>query len=97
MPIGDVISNVASINANEMISMQPDAGIEWVIHNLGHAGAAELYFYDGSNLLLMDQDTAGGSWIGIFLHCTNTKYYQVKNTSGGSALLSYDGVVTKST
>lgn len=96
MPIGDIISNIQSVANGAYLSMQPGSGEEIVVHNLGHAGAAELYFYDGTNLLLMDSDAAGGSWIGVYLHCTATKYYQVKNVSGGSALLSYDGVITKS-
>ena len=95
MALGDVISATASLGTGTLCSIQPGEGVEWLIHNIGHEAEAELYFYDGANSILMDSDTAGGAWIGLFLHCTNSKYYQIKNTNAETKLVSYDGVVTK--
>lgn len=95
MPIGDVVSDIQTITTGAFLSIQPGAGIEIILHNIGHQAGVELYFYDGTNSILIDADTAAGSWMSIFLHCTNTKYYRVKNTDAASKLISYDGCQTK--
>lgn len=95
MAVGDVISTISSIATGSYLDICPSAGNEWVIHNIHHEDQAELYFYDGVNLVLVDSDTEQGSWSGFFFHCTNNKYYRVKNTAGTAKLISYDGIVTK--
>jgi len=94
MALGDVQSTIASVANNSFLNVQPGAGVEWVIHNFHHAGGAELQFFDGTNFILLDTDTEGGVWSGAF-HVTNLVYYRVKNTSGGTVNLGYDGVQTK--
>lgn len=95
MAAGDVTSNIASVANNAYLDLQPAAGVEWCIHNISYAGAVEIYFYDGSNLLKVDSDTTFGGRFCMLYHCTNAKYYRVKNVSGSAMLISYDGVVTK--
>jgi len=96
MAAGDVAdfgpTNTAS---GSYLDLQPNAGVEVVIHNIAYGGAMELYRYDGTNQILVDADSGGGSREGLFLHCTNTKRYRIKNTDAASQLLSADGMTTK--
>jgi len=93
--VGSVISNLISIGAGLYLNIQPPVGEEWVIHNINHEDAVELCFYDGTNNLLIDSDTEKGAWAGFFFHCTNSRYYRVKNTATAAKLISYDGIITK--
>ena len=95
MAVGDVVSNIVSVASGAFLDIQPSAGKEWVIHNISHADQAELYFFDGTNNLLVDIDPGQGSWTGFFFHCTNSRYYRVKNIIGSAQLIGFDGVETK--
>jgi len=95
MAVGDVFSDLQSIAGGEYLDIQPPADTEVVIHNIYHEAGAELYFYDGTNSLKFDEDSAGGIWAGFFFHCTNSKRIRVKNTDTIARLIGYDGVVTK--
>ena len=95
MAIGDVVSDIQSIAAGAFLAIQPPSGQEWCIHNILHESDAELHFYNGTYSLLADSDPGAGGWMGYFFHCTNSKYYRVKNTTTSARLISYDGVVTK--
>jgi hypothetical protein len=75
--------------------LQPSAGVEWVIHNLLWAGAAEVYFYDGTNTIKIFVDTTFGGLMGTVFHCTNSTYYRIKNVTAGAIYCGYDGMVTK--
>jgi len=95
MAAGDVVSNIASTAASAFLDMQPASGVEWVIHNISYEGDIELYFYDGTNSIKVDSDLGAGSMRREALHCTNSKYYRVKNIAATAKLLGYDGVQTK--
>lgn len=95
MALGDVQTAISSVANNAVLDIKPSSGVEWVIHNLLYGGAMELYKTDGTNSIKVDSDTSNGGRIGVYLHCTNTVWYQIKNVSGASAILSYDGVQTK--
>jgi hypothetical protein len=96
MAVGDVTSAYSNDLADDgYMSIQPGAGVEWVIHNIYCGDDAEIYWFDGTNYLLFYTVT-GANWItGIFSHVTNTIYIKVKNVSGGTADFGYDGVITK--
>lgn len=96
MAIGDIYTQgISSIAASGYFSIQPVSGAEVVIHNINHSSDAILEFYDGSNFIQIDTHTGNGRWMGMFLHCTNTKYYRVKNITASSIFISCDGVQTK--
>jgi len=95
MAVGDVVQDLQSIAAAGFLAIQPGAGIEWVIHNIYHASKVELYFYDGTNSILVDSDTGNGRWSWEEFHVTNTKYLRVKNTDAAAQLVGFDGVITK--
>lgn len=95
MAVGDAVQGLSSIAAGAFLAIQPSAGVEYVIHNIGHESDAELHFYDGSNSLLMDVDIGNGAWMKHALHCSNSKYYRVKNTNTAAKLISFDGIQSK--
>lgn len=96
MAAGDVfVLGVTPIAQNAYFNMQPAAGQEVVVHNINHSTDATLEFYDGTNFITIDSQSGAGSWMGMFLHCTNTKYYRVKNTNALNNDLSCDGMTTK--
>jgi hypothetical protein len=96
MAAGDIANFGPTSTADAaFLALQPSAGVEVVIHNIGYAGAMELYYYDGTNQVLVDTDATAGSRLGLFLHCTNAKYYRIKNISGGTVYLCADGMTTK--
>jgi hypothetical protein len=95
MAAGDVQTSLQSIADGAYLPFRPvSSGIEWTIHNVHHEGAAELYFYDGTRSVLVASDNGQGSWLGMFLHCTNGVYYRLKNVAGSTKALGYDGLQT---
>lgn len=96
MLAGDIYNQGVTATAqNAYFSMQPAAGVEIVIHNISHSTDAVLEFFDGTSSVTVDTQISGGSWMGMFLHCTNGRYYRVKNTNAASNNICCDGVVTK--
>lgn len=95
MAVGDVQTAISSVANNAFLDIKPASGSEWVIHNILYGASMELYKTDGTNSIKVDSDTSAGGRIGVYLHCTNLVWYQIKNVSGGVVLLSYDGVQTK--
>jgi hypothetical protein len=96
MAAGDVANfGPTSTATGAYLDLQPSAGVEVVIHNIAYEAAMELYYYDGTNQIKVDEDTTGGSRLGLFLHCTNSKRYRIKNVDAASKYLSADGMTTK--
>ena len=92
---GDVVASVSSVAAAAVKTVQPGAGIEWVVHNIYHEAEVELYVVEGATELLFDDAATKGSWSAYFFHLTNTHYLKVKNTNAGAKLIGYDGIVSK--
>lgn len=92
---GDKVSEIASTADDAYLAMQPASGEEWTIHNICYGGAAELYFYDGTNQILVGSSSTTGGRLNCYLNCTNTHYYRIKNVNGDTQYLGYDGVATK--
>ena len=96
MAAGDVFNQGVTATAqNAYFSIQPESGTECVIHNISHSTDAVLEYYDGTTAVTVDTQTGNGAWMGMFLHCTNSVYYRVKNTNASSNNICCDGVVTK--
>lgn len=100
MAAGDVYNKADSdVDAAEFFDMQPSAGTEIVVHNItiNTAVASNTYaleFYDGTTSYTVDTKTGSGSWMGMFLHCTNSMYYRV-NPANADTKICCDGVYTK--
>lgn len=99
MAAGDVyVQGIESIADQDYFSIKPPVGTEVVIHNICHTVDASLEFYDedtGHSIYMIDKQLSNGAWMGMFLHCTNTKYYRVQNIAGEVNFMSCDGVITK--
>jgi len=96
MAAGDIYNQGVTATAqNAYFNIQPAEGVEVVIHNISHSTDAVLEYYDGTTAVTVDTQTGNGSWMGMFLHCTNAKYYRVKNTNAASNNICCDGVITK--
>jgi len=95
MPLGSVVSNNQSVADAAFLSIKPTTGNEWVIHNIyvPEGNDVELYWTDDSNDSLVD--TNDGSWLNYHWHVTAGFYLKVKNVSGGSIYIGYDGIQTK--
>ena len=98
MAAGDVANFFnAAVTNGTYLDLQPSAGVEVVIHNFCYEGAMELYYRDGgvADEFLVDADSTLGSRMGVFLHCTNGRFYRIKNVSGGTVGIGADGMTTK--
>ena len=97
MAVGDaVVVASTSVASGSSMTIQPDVGIEWIIHNIyvPPTASVEMYTTDGTNPILVDSNTGG--WIGFFFHLTNAQYMTIKNTSGSTIYMKYDGIISKS-
>ena len=95
MAVGDVVNGLSSVSNGSYLDIVPGTGVEWVIHNIYWGNAVECYFYDGTNDVKFDSDTTYGGRIGAVFHCTETKRIRIKNVSGLSQYIGYDGIQTK--
>lgn len=96
MAIGAIYNQgVTAVAQLEYLEIRPAAGVECVIHNITHATDAVLEFFDGTTAVTVDTQLGSGAWMGMFLHCTNAKYYRVRNMAGGVNNMCCDGVVTR--
>ena len=95
MARGDAVGDISSVNAAAVLTIQPAAGVEWIIHNIFHEAEVELYVVKSTNELLFDDAATKGSWSAHFFHLTDTQYLKVKNTNAAAKLIGYDGIVSK--
>lgn len=90
-----IVQGTQSIAVGAFLDILPPVGEEWMIANIYHGGAAELYKYDGVNSQLIDDDVESGAWLQWKWFVVRDNYLRVKNVSGAAALISYEGVRTK--
>ena len=96
MAVGDVVTDLQSITTTSYLTIQPGAGVEWVIHNIYGAADCEVSRYDGTDESLIDTSpTVGRWWSNLQLHLTNGQYLRIRNINAASKVIGYDGVVTK--
>lgn len=97
MASGDAVnSGPTSVAAGAYLTIQPGAGVEWIVHNLKLPDgtiSVEIYDYDGTNSILLG--TATSSWLTMNFHLTNAKYMRMKNITAAAVYLAYDGIVVK--
>lgn len=95
MAVGDAVGKIVSLTPTSTYDIKPDAGVQWVLHNLKFDGAVEFYDTDGINALKWDSDTTFGATLNGAFHLTNTFWLQLKNIDTVDILISYDGIQTK--
>lgn len=99
MAVGDqVVGGTHAAASNATLNIQPGVGVEWLITTVGATNGGSLtvnYAADGTNFVIADVYSAGGTVHGLQWRLTNSQILQLKNTSGGTADIWYMGVVTK--
>lgn len=94
MAKGDVVNGLSNLANNASLQIKPSAGVDWAIHNLYYGAGCEVRFTDGTNSILIESPAAGQS-TNRSHRATNTRWFEIKNTSGSSANFGYDGVQTR--
>ena len=89
--IGGTATSVA--DDGYLNAMAPSADAEVIISNIyvPFGTTIEVYRYDGTNSILFL--TASESILDVSFHCSYTNYIRIKNVSGSSAYISFDGMV----
>ena len=98
MPAGDTVIAHTNIANGSSLTIRPAlSGPEWMITNLFmfQGGSWELYRTDGTNSMLIMNGNGVGSLQRRSMIATWAVYFTLKNTSGITATLGYDGVVIK--
>lgn len=96
MPAGyAVASGLVALAAGATETIQPGAGVEWVIHNIVGPSSTTLglIICDGTNPDTQI-DASPGGWMNYVFHLTNSSYLKVKNLGTGLIYVHYDGVQT---
>ena len=91
---GRVISLVAAVGSGIAIEIKPDGTEEWVVHNIYHSNNAALYIVRGGLEIRIDDQEGSNAWINHVFHVKNEQFLKLKDWSGGSQNLGYDGVCT---
>lgn len=95
MAAGDAYVVVPTSTATTaFLALQPGSGVEVSVHNIFYSVAVEVYWYDGTNSILLANDPTPGSMSGVW-ECTNSVYLRVKNVAAGTGYLGASGRVTK--
>ena len=95
MAQGDVKSDLQTIANTGILTIQPPAGEEWIIHNIYYTQAVSFRLAKSGTFLAFDSDNGAGARFSMGIHLTNTQYLQVLNTYAGNNVIAYDGVQTK--
>src|SRR5262245_57197304 len=99
MAIGDTVTNWVPLDNNATLDVGPGTGIEWLIHTLlSESGKSmEVYWVGGGSpgtYTLVDTHP-GGSVHALTFRLNETYRMRLKNVSGGTAYVGFQGVVTK--
>lgn len=94
MTVSDMAYGNASILPSQYMDIVPStSGIEWMIHNIiiPFSYTCEIYQSNGTvDILVM---TTSMSLLSYNLHCNISYYYRIKNISGTTINVSYNGLV----
>ena len=95
MVVGDAVITIETVANGASITIQPTGTVEYVIHNIYVPTTADIEMYRGDGTLTILSDANTGSLYNFFFHASNTQYITIKNVSGASIEIGYDGTVTK--
>lgn len=95
MAKGDVVSALMSVSGFAYLTIQPSAGVEYVIHNVYHENTITLQQYDGSVGVFFDTSAGQGAYSSFQFHATNSLYFRVLNSSSSFQTIGWDGIQTK--
>lgn len=92
MAAGDATLGFQSVTNGSTINIQPPVGEQWVIQNIYWGGAVELNRADGTNAFKFDSDAGFGGRLCMDYRIANNNFMQVKNVSGGTIYIAWDGM-----
>lgn len=95
MAVGDQAGTIETVTNNASLTIRPSGTEEWVIHNIFAPTTANIEFYKHGSSLSVLADSNTGSFFNFFFHASNASYITIKNVSGASIEIGYDGTVTK--
>lgn len=96
MAVSDMVAEHTEVLNTQYLTIQPSGTDIWAIQNIyiPYGVECELYRTDGSSSVLITKLTQ--SLLSPYtLNVSNSIYFTIKNVSGGSAYLGYDGRVAK--
>ena len=98
MAVGDAVGVIVSKTNNSTLDIKPGAAVEWFIQNLiAEQGLAmEVYRVDdaaGTNK--KKTITLVGGEVQVGMRVREDFWIQLKNVSGSTQFIGYDGVITK--
>lgn len=96
MAKGDAVVALGSIiTTTSYQDLQPAGTVEWIIHEIYCAADCEIYWYDGSNQILLDTTPTTGRWYSnLTIHCTNAMRIRIKNINAASKYIGYAGIIS---
>jgi hypothetical protein len=98
MAAGDaVVSLSPSVAAGAFVTIQPGAGVEWLIQNIMSQGSIVLEWFDGTNAIDFETSPVGqpGAYLNTTFRLTNALFLRVKNNEATTKNIGYTGVQTK--
>jgi hypothetical protein len=94
--MADTVNATTSIGSGASLNVRPSSDEEWIIHNiytsLGNAIAVYRWNNTGTTPEILVTKTSV-SLSSIYYHCTLSDYLVIKNLSGSTIYVSYDGVI----
>jgi hypothetical protein len=96
MAVGDTKADTQTIANGASLEIRPASGEEWLVDNCYGEAAFALDRLTASLTITAFRTVSSAPWVatGPF-RVTNTHYMRIRNTSGASQELAYDGVQTK--
>jgi hypothetical protein len=94
MAVGDAVVNNSSVATTAFLDIVPGAGVEWFVHQIMHEAEVEIYWYDGTNDILIATPT-GANYENMQTRVTSSIRLRVKNVNAGTKRIGYSAVVTK--
>ena len=102
MPVSAAVNALVSKTNNSTLDIKPGAGAEWLIHTLISEQQAsnvtpsiEVYRVDdASGTNKKKTMTLLGGEVETRIHVTENSWVQLKNISGSTQFIGYDGVIT---
>jgi len=95
MAVGNVFSDIQSIENNAYLDIRPANGKEAVVNNIYFEDNIEIKFYDGTNEVDFDSATGAGCYARFGFDVTYTDRIRVKNVGGEAHPIGYSGRYTK--
>jgi len=90
--IGETIHGMSSVSDGSYLDIQASSGEHWFISNIYHGADATLIKTNGSDEIEIDSAEGSGGWVVHKFFVTENDYLRIRNDSGSSAIMGYEGV-----